>query len=135
MCSPGVGGDQPGEVLDAVGAGSSVGDERLLDRLARVERLELRQLPVAVAHDLGRSSQNPTALGGRCRRPDRQTGTSCVDRAVDHGFVGRPQAGDHRPIGGVDALEPGPVAIDELPVDEVAALRLRLDCRAAIVGI
>ena len=115
----GVRRDQTGEVLQAVGARRGIGDKRLLQRLAGVERFEHRQLVVAFTDRLGGSVQHTPTLDGRRLRPGREPAAGGVHRLFDHGRIGGAQAGDDRPVARVDALELGPVTIDELPVDEM----------------
>ena len=62
-------GGEPGEPLERVGAGGPVGDQRLGDRLAGVERLELGELAVR-----GRGSgRRPGAAPARARRAASRT--------------------------------------------------------------
>ena len=54
----GGGGRERAEVLETVGARRGIGDERLLERLAGVERLEHRQLTIAGSDQIGGAMQD-----------------------------------------------------------------------------
>ncbi len=76
------------EVLEAVRAGNDVDDERLLNRLAGVARLELGQLAVARAQDVRGLTQHAGALGARHRGPARLTALGGAHGGVDLGRAG-----------------------------------------------
>ena len=70
-----------------------------------------------------RCSTRPRSAGGVLRQTARPL-RRCRHRLFDRGGVGGPQAGDHRAIGGMDALELRSVTVDERAVDEMTAGRL-----------
>ena len=97
--------------------------------------LEHGQLVVAFTDRLGGSVQHTPTLDGRSVRPGVEPAAGGLHRLFDDGRIGGAQAGDDRPVAGVDALELGPVTVDELAVDEVAtnrlsAHRVNRSCRA-----
>ena len=88
------GGGEGGEPFEGVGAGGPVGDERLGERLAGVEGLELGELAVAGADQVGGAAEDAGALGRRGGGPGGEAVAGGVDRAVDDGGGGEVQAGD-----------------------------------------
>ena len=76
------------EVLEAVRARNDVDDERLLNRLAGVARLELGQLAVTRAQDLRGLPQHAGALRARHRRPAHLTTLRGAHGGVDIGRAG-----------------------------------------------
>ena len=75
--------DRAAEIFERVGGRGGVGDQRLLDRLAGVERLEPRQLGVARAQDVGGAAQDAAALDRLQPRPGRLRCARCFDGEFD----------------------------------------------------
>ena len=69
-----VGGDRAAEIFEAVGGRRRVRHQRLLDRLAGVERLDAGELGVAGAQDVGGAAQDAAALDRLQPRPGRLRG-------------------------------------------------------------
>ena len=63
------GGDRAAEIFERIGGRRRVGNQRLLDGLAGVERLEPRQFGVAGAQDVGGAAQDAAALDRLQPRP------------------------------------------------------------------
>ena len=98
-------GDDAAEELQRVGGGGGVGDQRFLDRLAGVERLQPRQLCVALAQQVGGAAQDAAALDRLQPRPGRLRRARRLDGELDD--VGRRgvELGDRLAGRGIDDRE------------------------------
>ena len=111
------------EILKAIGAGEDVDGDGLLNGLARVSRLEVRELGVGGAKQVRGPTQDPPPLGARHGRPDLLPGGRGGDGGVHGGGVRDLHLGQHlarRRICGGEAL---PRSVDKAAADIAAPER------------
>ncbi len=98
-------GGDPGEILEAIGAGMDVDGLRLADGLARVEDLEARELLIALAQEVRGAREYAPALHAGHRRPGAVTLRRRRDGALNVVFVGALHAAERLAGGRVDGRE------------------------------
>src|SRR5699024_6288012 len=76
-------GGDAAEIFERVRPARRIGDQRLLQRLARVERFELREFAIARAHEVGGAAQDAAALGAGHGGPLALRPLGRLERAVD----------------------------------------------------
>jgi len=64
-------GNRAAKKFERVGRRGGIGDQRLLDGLARVERFETGKLGIALPQDVSGAPENPAALDRLQPRPGR----------------------------------------------------------------
>ena len=120
-----IAGDHAAEEFQRLGGRGGIGDQRLLDRLAGVERLDAGDLVITLAQDVGRAAQDAAAVGGAHPGPLGLCGARRLDRQFDDVAGGRVKPRDRlarRRIDDVDRR--AAVVVDVGAVDVVRCLGL-----------
>ena len=118
--------DRAAEEFKRIGRRCRVGDQRFLNGLAGVERLQACELGIAGAQDVGGAAKNAPALDRLQPRPDGLRFPRRLDGKLDDVLGGGMQHGDGLAGRRIDDRnDRAALVVDEAAVDVVRCLRLR----------
>ena len=120
---------QTAEILQRIGTGGGIRDQRFLQRFASVIGFQHRKLMIAFAHDLSGATQDAAPLGAGFLGPFLLRGLRRGQGLLDNGRGGGIDGGDLFAGGGVDHRDRGAGGIFNIgAIDKMAGFGLSRMC-------